>query len=129
MTSSRFIVSFTIKLLLVLLCAWGLHYLAFNLQHIDIGWQLWSFSYLSNFLMTSCAILIIYNFRISHTSSLGYIFLLTSLLKLVTFPLFIQPILIESCPHSTHAFLLFFVPYFVSLMVEINVLIKLLNRL
>jgi hypothetical protein len=90
---------------------------------------MWAFTYLSNFLLAALAILTIYKFRISHTASLGYIFLATSLLKLITFPLLLQPILLEQCPNSTHAFLLFFIPYFVALMVEISVLIKLLNRL
>ena len=129
MTTSRFILSFTSKLGLVLVCVGLMHYLAFELQDIRLNLKMWSFTYLSNFFLAAFAILTIYKFRISHTASLGYIFLATSLLKLITFPLLLQPILLEQCPNSTHAFLLFFIPYFVALMVEISVLIKLLNRL
>ena len=129
MTTSRFIFSFTTKLGLVLACVWATHYLAFELQNIQIDEKMWAFTYLSNFLLAALAILTVYKFRISHTASLGYIFLATSLLKLIVFPLLLQPILLEQCPNSTHAFLLFFIPYFVALMVEISVLIKLLNRL
>lgn len=129
MTTSRFILSFASKLGLVLVCVGLMHYLAFELQDIRLNLKMWAFTYLSNFLLAAIAILTIYKFRISHTASLGYIFLATSLLKLIVFPLLIQPILVEQCPNPTHAFLLFFVPYFVALMVEISVLIKLLNRL
>jgi hypothetical protein len=129
MTASRFILSFTSKLGLVLVCVGLMHYLAFELQDIQLNLKMWAFTYLSNFLLAALAILTIYKFRMSHTSSLGYIFLATSLLKLIVFPLLIQPILLEQCPNSTHAFLLFFIPYFVALMVEISVLIKLLNSL
>ena len=128
MTTSRFILSFTSKLGLVLVCIGLMHYLAFELQDIRLNLKTWGFTYLSNFLLAALAILTIYRFRISHTASLGYIFLATSLLKLIVFPLFIQPILVEQCSNSTHVFILFFVPYFVALMIEISVLIKLLNR-
>ena len=129
MTTSRFILSFTSKLGLVLVCVGLMHYLAFELQDIRLNLKMWVFTYLSNFLLAALAILTIYKFRISHTASLGYIFLATSLLKLIVFPLFIQPILVEQCSSSTHVFFLFFIPYFVALVVEISVLIKLLNHL
>ena len=129
MTTSRFILSFTSKLGLVLVCVGLMHYLAFELQDIRLNLKMWVFTYLSNFLLAALAILMIYKFRISHTASLGYIFLATSLLKLIVFPLFIQPILVEQCSSSTHVFFLFFIPYFVALVVEISVLIKLLNHL
>jgi hypothetical protein len=129
MTTSRFIFSFALKLGLVLSCVGVIHYLAFELQDVQIDEKMWGFTYFSNFLLAALAILTIYKFRISHTASLGYIFLATSLLKIIVFPLLIQPILVEQCPNSTHAFLLFFIPYFVALTVEISVLIKLLNRL
>ena len=129
MTTSRFIFSFTSKLALVLVCVGLMHYLVFELQDIRLNLKMWAFTYFSNFLLAALAILIIYKFRISHTASLGYIFLATSLLKLIVFPLLIQPILVEQCLNSTQAFLLFFIPYFVALMIEIIVLIKLLNYL
>ena len=129
MTTSRFILSFASKLGLVLVCVGLMHYLAFELQDIRLNQKMWIFTYLSNFLLAALAILTIYKFRISHTASLGYIFLATSLLKLIVFPLFIQPILVEQCSSSTHVFFLFFIPYFVALVVEISVLIKLLNHL
>ena len=129
MTTSRFILSFASKLGLVLVCVGLMHYLAFELQDIRFNLKVWAFTYLSNFLLAALAILTIYKFRISHTASLGYFFLATSLLKLIVFPLLIQPILVEQCPNSTHTFLLFFIPYFVALMIEISVLINLLNDL
>ena len=129
MTTSRFILSFASKLGLVLVCVGLMHYLAFELQDIRLNLKMWIFTYLSNFLLAALAILTIYKFRISHTASLGYIFLATSLLKLIVFPPFIQPILVEQCSSSTHVFILFFIPYFVALVVEISVLIKLLNHL
>lgn len=128
MTTNRFFLSFASKLVIVLVCIGPIHFLAFMLQDIRPNLKMWVFTYLSNFLLAALAILTIYKFRISHTASLGYIFLATSLLKLIAFPLLIQPILVEHFPNSTHAFLLFFIPYFVSLIVEISVLIKLLNR-
>lgn len=129
MTTSRFIFSFSSMLGLILICVGLIHYLIFDLQDIQVNIKTWGFSYLSNFLFAALAIMTVYKFRISHNTSLGYIFLITSLLKFITFHLFIQPTLVEQCPNSTHAFLLFFIPYFVALMVEIKVLINLINGL
>lgn len=129
MTTSRFAFSFTRVLVFALICVGAAHYSVFEILNLEIDKKMWALTYFSNFLLASLAILMIYKFRISHTASLGYIFLATSLLKLIVFPLFIQPVLVEYCPNSKQAFILFFVPYLVALIVEIRVLIKLLNRL
>ena len=129
MTISRFIFSFSTKLGLILIFVALIHYFFFDLQNIHFSIKIWGFTYLTNFLLAALAILTVYKFRISHTASLGYIFLITSLLKLIFFPLIIQPILFEQCPNSTHAFLLFFVPYFTALIAEIKILINLINGL
>ena len=83
MTTSRFILSFASKLGLVLVCVGLMHYLAFELQDIRLNLKMWAFTYLSNFLLAAIAILTIYKFRISHTASLGYIFLALNTVSLL----------------------------------------------
>ena len=129
MTTNRFVFSFSLKLFLVLLFVGLTHFLTFELNHISINPQLWVLSYLINFILAFFAIWLICRFSISHTSILGYIFLITSLIKLLSFPLFVQPILYLHCPNKTHAFFLFFIPYLTALSVEVWLLIKQLNNL
>lgn len=129
MTNSRFVISFSSKLLLILLVIGLAHYLFFELKNIIIDPQLWGVSYGINFLLAFLAIWIIYKCRISHASILGYIFLATSLIKLLSFPLFVQPVLYLQCPNKAHAFFLFFVPYITALFAEVWLLIKPLNDL
>lgn len=126
-TTSPFVTSFSLKLLLVLLVVGIGHYLIFELNYIHINPHLWALSYFINFVLAFLAIMLIYKFRISHTPILGYIFLVTSLIKLFSFPLFVQPVLYLHCPNKTHAFFLFFVPYFTALCAEVWLLITLLN--
>lgn len=129
MTTNRFVFSFSLKLFLVLLFVGLTHFLTFELNHISINPQLWVLSYLINFILAFFAIWLIRRFSISHTSILGYIFLITSLIKLLSFPLFVQPVLYLHCPNKTHAFFLFFIPYLTALSVEVWLLIKQLNNL
>lgn len=127
MTNKHLVVSFGAKLLMLLLVVGAIHYLLFELSGISIHPQLWALSYLINFALAFLAIWLIYKFRISHTPILGYIFLATSFVKLLSFPLFVQPILYMHCPNKTQAFFLFFVPYLTALFAEVWLLITLLN--
>ena len=129
MTVSRYNIFFAAKLVFFLLCVGMVHYQFFVRLNIHLPPKTWAFSYFSNFLLSAFATLTIYILRLSHTAVLGYVFLATSLLKIIIFPLLIQPVLLKMCPNTTHLFFLFFVPYFVFLIIEITVLIKALNRI
>ena len=85
-------------------------------------------SYLTNFIMTTIALSILYRFRISHTTILGYIFLFTTLVKMIIYSLLIKPKISFLFPDNKQAFFMFFIPYFTALIVEVFLLIKLLNR-
>ena len=128
MTTSRFVLSYSTKLLFILLVVGAIHYLVFELNDMSINPLLWGLSYLINFVLAFLAVWLIYKFRINHTAILGYIFLATSFVKLLSFPLFVQPILYTHCPNKTQAFFLFFVPYLTALCAEVWLLIKLLNN-
>lgn len=129
MKNTSFALSFAIQLFVVLSLVLALHILYHYLWGSTISWTAWSLAYLSNFGMTFLATLAIYQFRKSHTESLGYIFLAGSLIKLLAFAVFIQPLLTIHYTEKSSAFFLFFVPYAFALAVEIRVLIRLLNRL
>lgn len=129
MKNTNFVLSFSIQLFVVLAIVLVLHYFYFQLNDLSVQWSAFSIAYLSNCCMTLLATLAIYQFRNSHTESLGYIFLVGSLIKLIAFAAFIQPLLIVCYPEKTSAFFLFFIPYTFALAVEIRVLIRLLNRL
>lgn len=129
MKNTNFALTFSMQLLVILTSVLTLHYLYFYLIGSNVFWNAWSISYLSNFCMTLVATYSIYRFRNSHTESLGYIFLIGSLVKLIVFAGCIQPVLMTYYPEKTAAFFLFFIPYTFALAVEIRVLIRLLNRI
>jgi hypothetical protein len=129
MKNTNFALSFSIQLIVVLSVVLTLHFFYFYAMNLSVNWNAWSIAYVSNCAMTLFATLAIYRFRNTHTESLGYIFLVGSLLKLTVFAAVIQPLLTVHYPEKTDSFFLFFVPYTFALAVEIRVLIRLLNRL
>ena len=131
MTSIKFILNFSWKLVVVLLITLATQILIYNQLELIISFNALLFSNIFNFFMALLAVFLIYKLRYTHTQSLGYIFLLSTLFKFLGFYLFLSPILNEFYSEANRfsGFMLFFTSYVTALIVEIRCLIKLLNEL
>lgn len=131
MTSIRFILNFSWKLVAALLITLASQILIYNQLELIISFNALLFSNIFNFFMALLAVFLIYKLRYTHTQSLGYIFLLSTLFKFLGFYLFLSPILNEFYSEANRfsGFMLFFTSYVTALIVEIRCLIKLLNEL
>lgn len=131
MTSIKFILNFSWKLVAALLITLATQILIYNQLELVISFNALLFSNIFNFFMALLAVFLIYKLRYTHTQSLGYIFLLSTLFKFLGFYLFLSPILNEFYSEANRfsGFMLFFTSYVTALIVEIRCLIKLLNEL
>lgn len=131
MTSIKFILNFSWKLVAALLITLATQILIYNQLELIISFNALLFSNIFNFFMALLAVFLIYKLRYTHTQSLGYIFLLSTLFKFLGFYLFLSPILNEFYSETNRfsGFMLFFTSYVTALIVEIRCLIKLLNEL
>jgi hypothetical protein len=131
MTSIKFILNFSWKLVAALLITLASQILIYNQLELIISFNALLFSNIFNFFMALLAVFLIYKLRYTHTQSLGYIFLLSTLFKFLGFYLFLSPILNEFYSEANRfsGFMLFFTSYVTALIVEIRCLIKLLNEL
>lgn len=131
MTSIKFILNFSWKLVAALLITLATQILIYNQLELIISFNALLFSNVFNFFMALLAVFLIYKLRYTHTQSLGYIFLLSTLFKFLGFYLFLSPILNEFYSEANRfsGFMLFFTSYVTALIVEIRCLIKLLNEL
>jgi hypothetical protein len=131
MTSIKFILNFSWKLVAALLITLATQILIYNQLELIISFNAILFSNIFNFFMALLAVFLIYKLRYTHTQSLGYIFLLSTLFKFLGFYLFLSPTLNEFYSEANRfsGFMLFFTSYVTALIVEIRCLIKLLNEL
>jgi hypothetical protein len=131
MTSIKVILNFSWKLVAALLITLATQILIYNQLELIISFNALLFSNIFNFFMALLAVFLIYKLRYTHTQSLGYIFLLSTLFKFLGFYLFLSPILNEFYSEANRfsGFMLFFTSYVTALIVEIRCLIKLLNKL
>ena len=131
MTSIKFILNFSWKLVAALLITLATQILIYNQLELIISFNALLFSNIFNFFMALLAVFLIYKLRYTHTQSLGYIFLLSTLFKFLGFYLFLSPTLNEFYSEANRfsGVMLFFTSYVTALIVEIRCLIKLLNEL
>jgi len=131
MTSIKAILNFSWKLVAALLITLATQILIYNQLELIISFNALLFSNIFNFFMALLAVFLIYKLRYTHTQSLGYIFLLSTLFKFLGFYLFLSPTLNEFYSEANRfsGFMLFFTSYVTALIVEIRCLIKLLNEL
>jgi len=117
--------------MLALAVTFILQVLLYRQLALDLSLEALLFSNFFNFFMALLAVILIYKLRHSHTQSLGYIFLLSTLFKFLGFYLLLSPQLSEfySEANRLSSFMLFFTSYVIALILEIRCLTKLLNRL
>ena len=121
------LVKFHVYLLFILCAVFGIHYYLLTYELLITSISFLSKSYLINFFLASFVFSGIYIVRKTQTDLLGFYFLGGSFFKFLIFFILIYPALNSDNSLSRIEFLMFFIPYCTSLLVETTQLIKLLN--
>lgn len=85
-------------------------------------------SYSANFVLGIIVFVVIELFKKKHTNIIGFIFLGGSLFKFLVYFLYILPILTSTGELTKFKFLVFYIPYFICLMLELLFLVLLMNK-
>jgi len=85
-------------------------------------------SYMFNFILTSVFYFVLLYFRKKKSDQLGFIFLFSSMLKLLLFFLILKPIISDGNGARTVEFITFFVPYGISMISETYSIVTLINK-
>ena len=99
----------------------------FTHQHSIVNTDHLTFLYVINALVAIFVYWTVFLLRNNSKGYLGYYFLLGTFIKFLIFFIFVLPIFKEDNIVSRTEFFTFFIPYFLSLMVETKSLISLLN--
>ena len=81
-----------------------------------------------NFITTYLFFIILIRFVRKSSPNLGYIYLFSSFLKFLLFFAFIKPLLSHGVDVQRSDFISFFLPYSISLIVEITFIVRIMNR-
>ncbi|MEN8789379.1 MAG: hypothetical protein ABF293_10830 [Flavobacteriaceae bacterium] len=121
------LLNFALRLFLVLAFLAGLHWA--YLYTVEIAIDPWTigFCYLVNFIMALAIFYVLLRLAREESQYLGFVFLVGSALKFLIYFLVFDPLFKQDGELTRVEFFLFFVPYFVSLMVETIALVKLLR--
>ena len=107
----------------------ALHYFALRgLDHDPLAHK-FLLAYAVNFSLALLIGVILFFLRKKYTSSLGFIFMIGSMVKFAFFFVFFHPAYNQDLDISKLEFTTFFIPYLVNLIVEILFLIRVLNRM
>jgi hypothetical protein len=121
-------VAFKLWLFFVLALSFAAHY--FLLKNLMTPDFLNSFkiSYLGNFIITSVVFFFLLWLKERQAKNLGFVFLFTSMLKFLFFYLALHPTFMLDNQITKPEFFSFFVPYTLSLVLEVSSLVKVLNQ-
>lgn len=119
--------AFTIRLLVVLLIAFGIHMLILNYLEFPLFENKIILSYVLNAVLAITIFGLLYKFREKVKNNIGFLFLGGSLLKFIAFFILIYPSYKADGNTSKLEFAAFFVPYLISLFIETLSLVKWLN--
>ncbi|MBL1279875.1 MAG: hypothetical protein COA33_006370 [Fluviicola sp.] len=119
---------FSVTLVLILTVAFSIQ--GYIQHRLDIGFfeKHLLLCYVFNFILTILFYITLLIFKEKKSNQLGFIFLFSSMTKFLLFFIFIKPFLTTSNGINIAEFLAFFVPYGVSLFLEVNSLIRLMNQ-
>ena len=123
-TITTFIGLLTILMLLVL----GLHIMFLHLKSLPLFDNYIVPCYLFNYLLASLTFVGLVVFKDKLSSSLGFVFMGASMLKFGLFFLFFYPSFNADGDVSRQEFASFFIPYAISLIVEVYYLVRTLNK-
>lgn len=122
------VVGFLLLLTSVLGVFFGIHFfLSDSLELAEMQKHLIA-TYLFNYVFTILAFVILFLLRKRYESSLGFIFMISSFLKFGLFFVFFHPIFKADDVVSKMEFLSFFIPYSISLIIEIYSFSKVLSK-
>jgi fumarate reductase subunit D len=85
-------------------------------------------SYSVNFILGVIVFIAIELFKKKHTNILGFIFLGGSLFKFLVYFIYLLPLLTSTGELTKFKFLVFYIPYFICLMIELLFLVRLMNN-
>tara|TARA_B110000285_G_scaffold23452_1_gene22624 strand:- start:259 stop:645 length:387 start_codon:yes stop_codon:yes gene_type:complete len=85
-------------------------------------------SYLFNFILTAVFYFVLLYFRRKRPEQLGFIFLFSSMLKLLLFFAILKPLISNEDGTKTIEFIAFFVPYGISMISETYSIVTLINK-
>jgi hypothetical protein len=124
----RELVNFKVSLFLFLALSYLLHYFIIKQQIDPLLVKMFKLSYLGNFIITSSVFFILILFNKRQAKNLGFIFLFTSFFKFAFFYFLLQPTFQLDNITTRLEFFIFFVPYSLSLILEVRALVKTLNK-
>jgi len=117
---NKSLIRFHISMIVTLFGSYVLHVFLFDSQHLTL-------MYFVNFLIATVVYWLVYLLRNTQKEYLGFYFLAGTFLKIVVFLLVILPLIKEDDVVSKVEFLSFFVPYILSLIIEVVFLIDIIK--
>ncbi len=128
MKNIPFLFQFFLFFFICLCVALGVHYFAFSLASTSAPFFLLGNTYMLLFISTFLIVGIIYALRKKLYNQIGFLFLGGSLLKFALYFLFLNPVYQQYNLPKRQAFLIFFIPYLISLITEAVYVSKLLKN-
>ena len=121
-------ITFKLRLFLFLLAAYFIHSFLIKNQIDPVLNKMLNVSYLGNLIITAAVFFVLTFLKEKQAKNLGFIFLFTSLFKFAFFYFLFEPTFQADGQTSSLEFFLFFVPYSLSLIIEVTALVKTLNK-
>lgn len=128
MTSKHFFYRFILALFLSLVVSFVIHFVVLKSIDESFATNLLVVTYLGLLAMTTLIVFAIYKFQKKYFSQVGFLFLAGSLLKFAFYFTLLKPYYAHYELPKTKAFLVFFIPYLISLITESLYVSKLLNK-
>lgn len=128
MKNHSFLTVFTLVLTMVLGIVFGIHYGVLSMVHVGISLKLTASTYLLLYACTLLIVQLIYRLRKKFYHQIGFLFLVGSFLKFGLYFVYLKPVFTENQLTKPQAFLLFFIPYLISLILEAIYVAKLLRQ-
>lgn len=120
--------NFTVKLIIVLVIAFGLHILFLKFIDKPLFENMILLSYLLNAVLAITIFGFLYKYREKFKNQIGFLFLAGSFLKFAIFFIVFYPVYKADGSTSGLEFSAFFVPYALALILETFSLVKWLNK-
>lgn len=128
MKKTPFLFQFFLLFFVGLCAAMGIHYFAYSFASLSAPLFLLGTTYVLLFITTFIIVGIIYALRKKLYNQIGFLFLGGSLLKFALYFLYLNPVYQQNNLPKKQAFLLFFIPYLISLITEAIYVSKLLKN-
>ena len=123
-----FFTTFCLKLIVLLVIAFGIHILALYLYELPLFENMIVPSYVINLILAIVIFGFIYKLRDKLSNQVGFMFLAGSLVKFAVFFIVFYPIFKADDNISRLEFASFFIPYILCLVIETFSLVKWLNK-